>query len=336
MTSWRLSRKVLWPIGLLALAALCAFPAAGADIYFIRLLAGLWMYVALAASWNLIGGYTGYLNLGHVTFFGLGAYIAAELLVQKGISPFLTAPLAGLAACVLALIIGYPTLRLRGPYFAVMTLSIAFLAQVIFQNMTQVGGGLGIEMPAPPTDLHTTESLFYWAFLGLALMVVAVNILVERSRFGLSLLAIRNDEAMAEISGVAVTRAKILAFLLSAFFPGVIGAVFAYQIGYIEPGMAFDIKLSINLVLMVMLGGAARWAGPVIGAVIIYLLSQTLVFIIPTELNQVLFGVILVIVIYTIPRGILGMLSSRRQAAPLPAAPAGADAVAAVQPQSGG
>lgn len=290
-------------LGLVAL-----FPLAGADLYFVRLLAGLFMQVALAQSWNLLGGYTGYLSLGHVTFFGIGAYTSAVLLSHHGISPLLTAPLGGVLGAVVAVGIGYPSLRLRGPYFAVTTLSIAFLGQVAAANTTQVGGGFGIQLSSLAVAIWLTEAVFYWAFLVIAVVVVFVARRMERSRFGLALLAIRNDEEVANVFGVDVVRAKLKAFVVSAFFPGVIGGVFAYHISYIDPRSAFDIGLSIDMLLMAMFGGAGKWAGPIVGAGVVYLLSQTLAFVIPSELNRVVFGGILVLVVYAMPQGIMGFV----------------------------
>jgi branched-chain amino acid transport system permease protein len=308
----------------LGLGLLVAFPFLGAPLYFVRLLAGLFMQVALAESWNLLGGYTGYLSLGQVTFFGIGAYTSAVLLSDYGVSPFLTAPLGGVLAAAFALVIGYPSLRLRGPYFAVTTLSIAFLAQVAAFNTTQVGGGYGIQMPSLPLPIRQSEAVFYLAFLLLAAVVVYWTRRMEKSRLGLALLAIRNDEDAAEVFGVDVVRVKLKAFVMSAFFPGMVGGIFAYQISYIDPRSAFDIGLSIDMLLMAMFGGAGRWAGPIVGASAVYLLAQTLAFIIPSELNRVVFGMVLVGVVFAMPQGILGFVEglwrqrASRQKAPPP------------------
>lgn len=299
-------RHTLSVVAALALGLLVFFPLLGPQIYFIHLLAGLFMQVALAQSWNLLGGYTRYLSLGHVTFFGIGAYTSAICLNDYGISPFLTAPLGGVFAALLALIIGYPSLRLRGPYFSVITLSIAFLAQVAAFNSTPMGGGYGIQLPSLPLPIWQTETVFYFTFLALAAVVVWWARKMERSQFGLALLAIRNDEDVAEVFGVDVVRVKLKAFVMSAFVPGVVGGIFAYQISYIDPNSAFDIGLSIDMLLMAMFGGAGRWAGPIIGATVVYMLSQTLSFIIPSELNRVVFGIILVLVVFAMPRGIIG------------------------------
>jgi branched-chain amino acid transport system permease protein len=302
------------------------FPLLRPEIYFVRLLAGLYMQVALAESWNMLGGYTGYLSLGQVTFFGIGAYTAAVGLSHYGFSPFLTAPLGGALAAVAAVAIGYPSLRLRGPYFSVATLSIAFLAQVGASNTTQVGGGYGIQLPSLPLPIRETEAVFYWVFLGLAALVVWGARRMERSRFGLALLALRSDEEAAEVFGVDVVRAKLWAFVLSAFTPGILGGIFAYQISYIDPRSAFDIGLSIDMLLMAMFGGAGTWVGPIVGAAVVYLLSQTLAFIIPSELNRVVFGVILALVVYAMPRGIVGFVrgwAGRLGPGPRPAAVAG-------------
>lgn len=314
----RCSVKTRW-ILVVALAVLATVPAWVTDVYYIRLLSGLFMYIALTQSWNLIGGYAGYLNLGHVTFVGLGGYVSAKLLVDRGISPFVSAPLAGLAAALLAIVVGYPSLRLRGPYFAVTTLAIAFVARLLFLNINAFGGGLGIEMPPPPLSVRASEDVFFWIFLAVAIGVCAAAFRVERSRFGLGLLAIRNDEDAAGTFGVNAVRLKLIAFIASAFVAGVVGALYGFQLGYIEPNIAFDIQLSILIVLMAMLGGAGRWAGPILGAAVVYLLTQTLVFVIPSELAQVVFGLILIGVIFAMPRGLAGLSDAtwfRRAAGP--------------------
>ena len=155
-----------------------------------------------------------------------------------------------------------------------------------------MGGGYGIQLPSLPLPIWQTEVVFYFVFLAMAVIVIWCVRRMERSRTGLALLAIRNDEDVAEIFGVDVVRVKLKTFVASAFFPGVAGAIFAYQISYIDPHSAFDIGLSIDMLLMTMLGGAGRWAGPIVGATVVYLLSQTLSFVIPSELNRVVFGVI--------------------------------------------
>jgi branched-chain amino acid transport system permease protein len=169
-----------------------------------------------------------------------------------------------------------------------------------------MGGGYGIQLPSLPLPIRQTETVFYFAFLALAVVVVWWARRMERSQSGLALLAIRNDEDVAEVFGVDVVRAKLKAFVMSAFFPGVVGGIFAYQISYIDPHSAFDIGLSINMLLMAMFGGAGRWAGPIVGAAVVYLLSQTLSFVIPSELNRVVFGIILVLVVFAMPHGIIG------------------------------
>ena len=301
MTGMR-SALIWWGIAL----AVAALPSLGLPNFYVQQGFPLFFFIALAQSWNILGGYTGYLSLGQVAFFGIGAYTSAVLLSDYGISPFLTAPLGGVLAALFALVIGYPSLRLRGPYFAVTTLSIAFLAQVAAFNITQVGGGYGIQMPSLPLPIWQTEAVFYLVFLLLAVIVCAWTRRMEKSPLGLAMLAIRNDEDAAEVFGVDVVRVKLKAFVMSAFFPGVLGGVFAYQISYIDPRSAFDIGLSIDMLLMAMFGGAGRWAGPIVGASVVYLLAQTLAFIIPSELNRVVFGAILVLVIFAMPQGIMG------------------------------
>lgn len=291
----------LGPIVVLLIAAIGA-PFYVQDAYVIRLLTGLCFFVSLAASWNIIGGYAGYLSLGHVTFSGTGAYVAALLATRFHLEPLLTIPIGALGAALVALIVGYPSLRLRGPYFAVVTLSIASLAQVLTQNITQVGGGLGIILPPLFKTDYSASSIFYWIFLSIAILAVVIGFAAERSRHGLSLLAIRSDEEVAGVFGVGVVRAKLLAFVASAAIAGTAGAVYGFYLTYIEPRIVFDIGMSISIVLMGVLGGRATWAGPILGAAGVYLLSQMFV---QGEISQILFGVILITAVFVMPGGLV-------------------------------
>ncbi|MBI4592701.1 MAG: branched-chain amino acid ABC transporter permease [Candidatus Rokubacteria bacterium] len=292
--------------GLAALTvALAVYPAFGTG-YGVRALLQLFMWVALASSWNLISGLTGYVSFGHVAFFGAGAYATAILVTTHG-WPWLTASLAGgVAACVLALVIGYPCLRLKGPYFAIAMLGLNEVLRALvsyFEGLT--GGGLGLSMPT----LEATVAIYY--VMGLtAAAVTALTYVIVTSRFGLRLMTIREDEVAAEAMGIDTFRYKLYALLLSAVGSGIVGGLAARDQGYIEPISVFPLATTITMIVMVLFGGKGTVWGPVLGAAALFVF-QELVWARFIYLHQLLFGAIIVAVVLLMPRGVLGILQMK-------------------------
>ncbi|MGB3390060.1 MAG: branched-chain amino acid ABC transporter ATP-binding protein/permease [Pseudaminobacter sp.] len=306
------SNALAWAATLSTLAAVLIFPLV-VPIYLQHLGILVLMYIALSGSWNIIGGFTGYESFGHITFYGVGAYAGALLLVNLGWSPLLTAPLAGLIACGVA-VIASPSLRVRGAYFAITTLALSFVAQVIVSNLDGItGGGSGIFLPLPPWGPEFLKIPFYYAMLVGALGTVGLCFLIKRSRFGLRLELIREDEEKAEALGVDTARYKIIAFVLSAFFPGFVGAIHAYYLSYLSPAAAFNLVISINILLFAFFGGRGTVLGPVLGALILIPTSHFLNTSIPGELHQLLFGVILVVTVMVFPGGVISIASRFRR-----------------------
>lgn len=301
--------RALLPVGLIAI--LIMLPEVIRNVYVLQLLSNMFMYVVLAESWQMMAGYTKYMNLGHASFFGIGAYVGGILLHDFGISPFLTAIPGGLLAALVAIPVGLVTLRFRGPYFAVVTIALNFLLQLIAFNTDAIGGGRGILLNTLPYDLLTTQSVFYEVFLGMMIMTLIVSYFLHRSNFGRALKTIGEDEAAAEVLGLPTTKLKVQSYVLSAFFPGVAGALWIYNIGYIFPSSAFAVGISISVVLMTLFGGAGSWLGPLLGAPPLYLLSQLISFFISGAFDQIIFGLVLIIVVLRMPNGILGFLRSR-------------------------
>jgi branched-chain amino acid transport system permease protein len=289
----------------LGIALLALYPLLASG-YGIRFMLQLFMWVALAQSWNLISGLTGYVSFGHVAFFGTGAYASAIVITHLGWH-WLPASLAGgLVAVALALVIGYPCLRLRGPYFAIAMLGLNEVMRVLvsyFEGLT--GGGLGLSLPT----LYASVPIYYAMGLA-ALAVTAAAYVIITSRFGLRLMTIREDEVAAEAMGIDTARHKLAAFLLSAFAPGVVGGLFARDQGYIEPIAVFPLVFTITMIVMVLFGGKGTVWGPVLGAASLFGL-QELVWARFLYLHQVLFGAIIILVILFMPRGVLGMLQQR-------------------------
>jgi len=290
---------------LVGLVLLALYPRIATG-YGIQFMLQLFMWVALAQSWNLISGLTGYVSFGHVAFFGTGAYAGAILVATHGWHWGPASIAAGGAAVILALIIGYPCLRLKGPYFAIAMLGLNEVMRVLvsyFEGLT--GGGSGLSLPA----LHASVQIYY----GMGLAAVAVTAgayLIITSRFGLRLMTIREDEIAAEVMGINTARYKLYAFLLSAFIPGVVGGLYARDQGYIEPISVFPLLTTVTMIVMALFGGKGTIWGPVLGAVTLFVF-QELVWARFLYLHQILFGAIIVFVVLLMPNGILGVLQER-------------------------
>jgi branched-chain amino acid transport system permease protein len=284
--------------------------------FFFNVLAITFMYAAMADSWNVIGGYTGYMSIGSAGFFGVGAYTTALLLQGYGLSPILTAPVAGIFAVGLALIIGLPTLRLRGSYFALATLTVTLLLGDLFVGLPEItGGGRGImNLHIPNLTVGLEPQVFYMSFFTLMIITIVVAYAVENSKFGLGLMAIREDEDAARMCAVNAPKLKNMAFMISAFFIGVAGGLFTPYLSYVNPSLAFNILITISPVLMAIFGGKGSWMGPIIGAFILDIVRQYLSFLILSELNTLVFGLMLIVVMILMPQGILGFLRGPRLA----------------------
>ena len=277
--------------------------------YGLSLCITLLLYITMAESWNLLSGYTGYVSFGHVGFFAAGSYGTAILIGRFGINWLAASFFGGTVAMLLALMIGWPALRLRGPYFAIVMLGFAGVlknAVILWKDVTQ--GGMGISLP-PTSDIKP----IYYFMLGSALATISLTYLISRSKFGLRLISIREDEDAASAMGINVTSYKIVTFLLSAFFTGLVGGAFAWYSSYIEPGSTFDIKVSIELIIMSLLGGAGTVLGPLIGATIIILGGEYFWTQFPL-LHQAILGVLIIIVVLFLPEGIVGFFSKDKGA----------------------
>jgi branched-chain amino acid transport system permease protein len=288
----------------LALLVLSVYPL-WATGYGIRVMLQLFMWIALAQSWNLISGLTGYVSFGHVAFFGMGSYTTAILVVQ-GVAWPLAAVAGGVMAVVLAFVIGWPCLRLKGPYFAIAMLGLNEVLRVMasyFEGLT--GGGLGLSLPTLDASVR-----IYYAMGLVAAAVTGLTYLIVTSRFGLRLMTIREDEVAAEAMGIDTFRYKIYAFLLSAAAPGIVGGLAARDMGYIEPISVFPLVTTITMIVMVLFGGKGTIWGPVLGAVILFTF-QELVWAHFPHAHQILLGGIIVTVVLVMPRGILGVLQQK-------------------------
>ena len=299
------------PLGLAALAALVVFALLEPPVFYLRLLGTIFLYITLAQSWNIIGGYTGYISFGHVTFFGLGAYVAAMLFRDLEWPPYLAALPAGLVAALFAMLVGYPTLRLRGPYFAIATLALSLVVQLAVANVPFTGAGEGIVVRGGlPFRRVALEQAFYYSYLALAALTVAAVVWLERSKFGYGLRAIRDDEDAATSLGVGATRLKLLAFGLSSFFAGAAGAIYAHQAAFVSPTDVFTLGISIKSLVYAVVGGTATVLGPILGATLMELLGFYLT-VSPLgtyQVDRLVFGALLTVVVLVAPRGLVGLL----------------------------
>ena len=287
------------------LAALAVYPVFGTG-YGVRSMQQVFMWIALAGSWNVISGLTGYVSFGHVAFFGAGAYAGAILVANAGWPWPLAALAGGLAATLLALLIGFPCLRLKGPYFAIAMLGLNEVLRALvsyFEGVT--GGGNGLSLPTQ----DATVPVYYVMGL-LAVAVTGMSWLILTSRFGLRLMTIREDEVAAEAMGIDTFHHKLLAFLLSAAGPGVAGALTARDQGYIEPISVFPLAITVTMIVMALFGGKGTVFGPVLGAVVLFV-AQEMVWAHYPYVHPLLFGAIIIAVVLLMPRGVLGLLQQR-------------------------
>jgi branched-chain amino acid transport system permease protein len=304
-----MSRKYLTLIGLFG--ALLAVPFVIQDTFVLRIITEAILWIGLAISWDVLAGYTGYLNFGHGAFFGIGAYTTALLMKLAGWSFFMALPVAGVAAGILAVIAGIPTLRLKGAYFAIATWALSRAIQQMALVMDITGGPDGMRLPP---FLH--PNFFYYLMLTVVGCVfVLFWFLLEKAPFGLKVKAIREDDQSAMSLGLNPTWIKLQAFILSAVPTGILGAIYAYWITYIDPASVLGDLVTDQAVVMAVFGGLGTLIGPAIGAIIIYLF-KTLFWAYLSD-YQVLYLIILGGVIASsvvfLPNGLWGTLSGYLQ-----------------------
>ncbi len=275
-------------------------------------------YIVLATAWNILGGYTGYVNFGSAAFFAMGAYTSV-ILIKAFKAHFLLLLIGGgVVSGLLGLGIGYLTLRLRGVFFAIATLALAIVLKTVADNsfglprelgLELVGGARGIYIIRPreiPLFSNYVEFLFA-VMVVLAVLAVAVAWFIENSRVGRGLAAIRDNEEAAESLGVPILKLKLFATTVSGFLMGVAGAPFPYYITYMEPSSAFSLDYAVNSLAMPMIGGTSTWLGPVIGAVLLATAQQILTVTISSEWALFFVGVVLVGFVILAPEGIVGL-----------------------------
>ena len=294
----------IWP-------ALAENKAYAREVAFTILLA-----VGLASSLNIILGYTGYVNFGHIVFFGLGGYVGFYLISVHHLPLYVAVPVGALSSGLLAFLLGKAILRLRGAYFALATIGINEAARSFAKNFDPFGGPTGMTLKFSVYQSYGGANQALWiTYVTLVVLIVAailVSYLVKSSRFGLSLMAIRENEDTAEVMGVVAPNAKTWSYVLSAIFPGMIGVLFFFKNGNIEPNDAFRLQQSIETIVMVMLGGQGTVLGPLVGSAVYqrlrgYLLISPLF----KNIQLTVSGILLLVIILFVPAGMIGWIRGR-------------------------
>jgi branched-chain amino acid transport system permease protein len=327
--------RLAWP--LIPFVILLALPFNGLNGFLLDLFYFTFTYAAMSVGWNIIGGFTGYISLANLGFFGLGSYVAGLTLAHLGWPILVTAPLVGVVCAAVAAGVGWIALRTRGPSFVIVTLAFTFIVQFLALNLKDItGGSAGLYLPLLNMDPLLRGDLFYYYMLGVLVLSIAVAVGIRRSRFGLGLIAIREDEGKAEGSGINTSLFKIVAFMISAWFAAVAGAVHAQYLNYVDPDLAFELIIMLNMIVMTLLGSRGTVWGPVLGAFILFPLQSYLVYWLPStiagEVHLALLGVVLVLIARFMPDGLLvtmRKLIARRL--PPRMRPAAADAVTSVR-----
>ncbi len=267
-------------------------------------------FVVLATAWNILGGYTGYVNFGSAAFFALGAYSTVFLHKLYPLPIPLLIVIGGGVSGIVGLGMGYLTLRLRGAFFAIATLALAVVLQTLIVNWDYVGGSRGAYIIRPSEIALIGPYIQYLFLVMLALVVIALTIArgIERSRLGYGFATIRDDELAAEASGVPTLRLKLIATTLSGALMGMAGAPFPYYIGYLQPSSAFGLEYAVNSIAMPMIGGTTSWIGPLIGAILLGSLQQIATVTISSAVNLLIVGLLLVAFVIIAPNGIVGLV----------------------------
>jgi branched-chain amino acid transport system permease protein len=298
----------------LAVVALAAAPAWGGrdDL---QLLSEVYAYVALASLWNLLAGYAGLVSIGQQAYVGLGAYILFAFAILFGISPLWSIPFAGMIAAAVSIPVAFLVFRPRGHYFAIGTWIVAEVFRLIASQISVLGGGSGTSLPAavvvaiaPTRQLR--DDMIYWVALALAVAVLAVIVLLLRSRYGLALKAMRDSELAAACNGVDVKRTKLLVYIVTAFATAMVGALIFLQKLRISPDAAFSVNdWTAFVIFITVIGGIGRIEGPIVGTIVFFVLRQTLADL--GTIYLMMLGLVAILIMLAAPKGIWGLIVER-------------------------
>ncbi len=296
------SRYLAIALGSVVLA-ICLLPIKASD-YHVSVVLDILMWIALTESWIILSGYTGYISLGHSAFFGIGAYLMAMTVNSL---PFeLVVILAGALSSAFAFAIGLPFLRIRGPYFVILTLGLTELTKYVFINLEiKLGGTVGRVIMVAPDLL-----IIYYSMLIVAIATTITAYLTKNSRFGVALFSIKEDEDAANALGVNTSFYKWMAFGISAAIPGMVGAILAVRRSYIDPYTAFSPMISFQVIVMAFLGGVEGVEGAMIGAIILTLISEILWAQYPYH-YMIILGTVMILIVKFMPQGLVFPIKQR-------------------------
>jgi len=268
------------------------------------------LYVALGSAWNILGGLAGQLSLGHAAFFGIGAYTAAIIASKSALSPWWAIVLGPVVVLPIALIVGWVCFRLRGPYFTLATIAAGEMVRIVALNWRELTGGAVGVVIRPSVFSGTSKIPYYYVILAIAALTVALSAAISRRKVGYFFMAIREDEETAESIGINTTRYKLAALSLSATLASVAGAFYANYFLFVDPTIVLPLSLSVEIVLIAIIGGLGTVAGPAVGAVLLKLASEAFRNLTAgTKYEQahvLIYGALLVIVILFMPGGLMG------------------------------
>jgi branched-chain amino acid transport system permease protein len=297
-----------------ALVVLAAAPVWGGRDDLV-LLSEIYAYVALASLWNLLAGYAGLVSVGQQAYVGLGAYTLFALAILAGVSPLIAIPLAGLIAAIVAIPVAALVFRLRGHYFAIGTWIVAEVFRLLASQVSVLGGGSGTSLPASviiglAPSRQMRDFLIYWIALALVVAILALIVLLLRSRYGLALKAIRDSELAATCNGIDVKRTKFVVYVVTAFGTAMIGALIFLQKLRISPDAAFSVNdWTAFVIFITVIGGIGRIEGPIVGTIVFFLLRETLADL--GTLYLLMLGVVAILVMLAAPKGIWGLAVER-------------------------
>jgi ABC-type branched-subunit amino acid transport system ATPase component/ABC-type branched-subunit amino acid transport system permease subunit len=300
-----------------AALGLLAYPLVSDNLYYQNMIILSTLLAIMASGWNIISGFTGYVSLGHSAFLGIGAYTTALLSIRvfEGASPFWFVPVSAVVAGIFAAVVGAVLMRTRGHSFVILTIAFLFVMQLVALNWSELtNGNHGLTLPLPRWDVAYQNWPFYYSLLGLLALSVALSWWIRRTKFGMGLVAIREDENKAAGVGINTPVYKVLAFVASAFFVGAAGGVYAYYLTFIDPRGMFRIIVSVQIVLAALLGGRGTIWGPVVGAFIFEPLNETTnnYELLAGPRRLILYGGLLTLIVLVLPRGILPSLAELR------------------------
>jgi len=303
-------------VAILALALLAlVFAPLWAGRQELRLLAEVYSYIALASLWNLLAGYAGLVSVGQHAYVGVGGYVLFALTILIGVPPLWAIPLSGLAGAVVAMPVAALVFRMRGHYFAIGTWVIAEVFRLAAAQLSVLGGGSGTSLPAVVVtsiaeSRQWRDFAIYWSALALAVAIVALIVVLLRSRYGLALAAIRDNELAARSNGVDVTRVKALVYVVTAFGTAAIGGLIFLQKLRISPDAAFNLNdWTAFVIFITVIGGIGHVEGPILGTIIFFLLRQTLADL--GSLYLMLLGAVAILIMLKAPKGLWGLVVER-------------------------